>query len=228
VDDAIVYLVPVGGSRFELYSEAPDDVPPEAGAAAPAGFWRQWLHRLHQRWDDAVRLAARPGSADGWFASVRDRAVRSASESIAEQRTLWSLRHFTAVSLVHPSDLSEAAAAAARDGLLTRARRHHGWWLTIDAMLFIGSGVFVLIPGPNLLAYYFAFRVLGHYFSWRGARQAIDATAWRLTPEPALAELGGLAQVARAARAARVAAIAAQLNLPRLAAFFDRTAVPAR
>jgi len=86
----------------------------------------------------------------------------------------------------------------------------------------------VLIPGPNILAYYFAFRVVGHYLSWRGARQAIDATAWRLTPEPALAELGGLAHMARAARAPRVAAIAAELNLPRLAAFFDRTAVPAR
>ena len=175
-----------------------------------------------------MRLAARPGSADGWFARVRDRAVCKASESIAEQRTLWSLRHFTVVSLVHPSDLSEAEAAAARDGLLTHARRRHGWWLTIDATLFIASGVFVLIPGPNILAYYFAFRVLGHYFSWRGARQAIDATAWRLAPEPALAELGGLAHVARADRAARVAAIAAELNLTRLAAFFDRTAVPAR
>ena len=223
-----MYLVPVGGGRFELYSEPPDDAPADAHDSPTAGFWRRWLHRLHRRWDDAVRLAARPGSADGWFARVRDRAVCKASESIAEQRTLWSLRHFTAVSLVHPSDLSEVAAAAARDGLLTHARRHHGWWLTIDATLFIASGVFVLIPGPNILAYYFAFRVLGHYFSWRGARQAIDATAWRLTPEPALAELGGLAHVARTARAARVAAIAAELNLPRLAAFFDRTAVPAR
>jgi hypothetical protein len=228
VDDAVVYLVPVGKGLFELYSETPDDPPPDARAPATAGFWRRLLHRMHQRWDDTVQLASRPGSADGWFARVRDRAVCKAAESIAEQRTLWSLRHFTAVSLVHPSDLSEAAAAAARDALLTHARRHHGWWLTIDTTLFIGSGVLMLIPGPNILAYYFAFRVLGHYFSWRGARQAIDATAWRLTPEPVLAELGGLAHVARSARAARVAAIAAELNLPRLAAFFDRTAVPTR
>ena len=223
-----MYLVPVGGGRFELYSEPPDDAPPDTHDSPTAGFWRRWLHRLHRRWDDAVRLAARPGSADGWFARVRDRAVCKASESIAEQRTLWSLRHFTAVSLVHPSDLSETEAATARDAVLTHARRHHGRWLMIDAGLLIASAPFMLAPGPNILAYYFAFRVLGHYFSWRGARQAIDATAWRLTPEPALAELGGLAHVARTARAARVAAIAAELNLPRLAAFFDRTAVPAR
>jgi hypothetical protein len=223
-----VYLVPVGRGRFELYSEPPEEAPPDAGAAATSGFWRRWLLRLHQRWHTAVHLAARPESADGRFARVRDWAVRRAAESIAEQRTLWSLRHFTSVSLVHPSDLSEAEAAAARDRLLTHARRHHGWWLTIDATLFIASGVFVLVPGPNVLAYYFAFRVVGHYLSWRGARQAIGRTVWRLAPEPALAELGGLARVARAARAARVEAIAAELNLPRLAAFFDRTAVPAR
>jgi hypothetical protein len=228
VDDAIVYLVPIGNGRFELYSEPPDDPLPDAHASVTAGFWRRWLHRIHLRWHDAVRLAARPESADGRFARVRDWMICKAVESIAEQRTLWSLRHFTSASLVHPSDLSDTAVTAARDHLLVHARRHHGWWLTIDATLFAASGVFVLIPGPNILAYYFAFRAVGHFLSWRGARQAIDATAWRLTPEPALAELGGLAHVARAARAARVAAIAAALNLPQLAVFFDRTAVPAR
>jgi hypothetical protein len=175
-----------------------------------------------------VRLATRVEPADGRLARARDWAVRRAAESIAEQRTLWSLRHFTNVSLVHPSDVSALEVTAARDRLLTDARRHHGWWLTIDAMLFVASGVFVLIPGPNVLAYYFAFRVVGHYLSWRGARQAIERTAWRLAPDPMLAELGGLAHLARAVRAARVEAIAAEMNLPRLAAFFDRTAVPAR
>ena len=220
--------MPVGNRRFELYSEPPDDAVPDLHAKATAGFWRRLLYRLDERWNEAVRLAMRPEAADGWFARFRDRAVRKAAESIAEQRTLWSLRHFTNVSLVHPSDLSALEVTAARDRLLTHARRHHGWWLTIDAMLFVASGVFVLIPGPNVLAYYFAFRVVGHYLSWRGARQAIERTAWRLAPDPMLAELGGLAHLARAVRAARVAAIAAEMNLPRLAAFFDRTAVPAR
>jgi len=220
--------VPVGNRRFELYSEPPDDAVPDLHAKATAGFWRRLLYRLDERWNEAVRLAMRPEAADGWFARFRDRAVRKAAESIAEQRTLWSLRHFSDASLTYPSDLSEDAAMAARDRLLTHARRHHGWWLTIDTTLFIASGVFVLIPGPNVFAYYFAFRVVGHYLSWRGANQALEATRWRLVPEPLLAELGGLAHVARAARAARVAAIAAELKLPRLAAFFDRTAVPAR
>jgi hypothetical protein len=226
--DAVVYLVPVGHGRFELYSEPPEDPVLDAHARATAGFWRRLLYRLDERWNEAVRLAMRPEVADGWFARVRDRAVRRTAESIAEQRTLWSLRHFSDAALIYPSDLSESAAAAARDRLLRHARRHHGWGLTIDTTLFVASGVFVLIPGPNVFAYYFAFRVVGHYLSWRGATQALEATRWRLASEPALAELGGLAHLPRASRTARVAAIAAELKLPRLAAFFDRTAVPGR
>jgi hypothetical protein len=131
------------------------------------------------------------------------------------------------VTLVHPSDQSAAQATAIRDRILTHASTHHVRWLAFDAGALVVSGVLVVIPGPNLIAYYLAFRVIGHYFSWRGTRQAALA-AWDLRSEPALAELGGLADLPREARASRVHAIAARLHLPSLAAFFDRTAVSAR
>jgi hypothetical protein len=225
LDDVIVYLVPVGAGRFELYTEQRDDAAPDAPPPVEP-FWRQWRHRLHERWREAVHSARHAEPSSGWMGRVRDRAVRGVAETIAEQRTLWSLRACTGAALVHPSDLTEETAAAARDRLLMHAGRHHGRWLMIDAALLAVSGVFVIVPGPNVLAYYFAFRVVAHYLSWRGARQALVRTAWRLSPEPALADLGRLAALPRDARASRVDAIAAALNLPRLAAFFDRTAVP--
>jgi hypothetical protein len=221
--DATVYLVPVGHDRFELYTEAADEVEP-AGAPPPTDpWWRRTLHRLHVRWREAVHAARGTEASAGWFARTRDRAVCRAAESIAEQRTLWALRHFAAATIVHPDDLSDAAAIAARDRLLAHARRHHGRWLLIDGVLLAASGVFMLVPGPNVLAYYFAFRVVGHYLSWRGATQALAATEWHQRPEPALSELGRLASLPRSTRADRVHAIAARLNLSRLAAFFDRT-----
>ena len=128
---------------------------------------------------------------------------------------------------MHPSDLSTAQAAAERDRILASARKHHSRWLAFDLVAFVISGLLVLVPGPNLIAYYFAFRVIGHYLSWLGARHAMRAS-WELRAEPALAELGRLADLPRDARATRVHAIAAGLNLPSLADFFDRTAVPAR
>ena len=90
------------------------------------------------------------------------------------------------------------------------------------------TAILVLLPGPNLIGYYFVYRAIGHFLSWRGARQALERIAWTPRPEDALAELGELAQQPRAERAGRVAVLAARLQLPRLVAFFDRVAVPAR
>ena len=222
----VVYLVPVGAGRFELYTEQRDDAVPDGLPPSAKGFWQQWRHSLHERWREAVRTSRHAEAPSGRLARVRDWAVRGVAETIAEQRTLWSLRACMGAALVHPSDLTGETAASARDRLLTHAGRHHGRWLIVDAVLLAVSGVFVIVPGPNMLAYYFAFRVVAHYLSWRGARQALARTAWRLSPEPALADLGHLAGLPRDARASRVDAIASALNLPRLAAFFDRTTVP--
>src|SRR5262249_17932852 len=148
--------------------------------------------------------------ADAW-ARMRDWAVRKTAEAIAEQRTLWTLRHSGRPSLVHPSDLSSADAAAERDRILTAARRHHSRRLAFGLVAFAISGLLAPVPGPNLIAYYFAFRVIGHYLSWLGARRATLAT-WTLHAEPALVELGRLADLPRDARASRVDAIAAGLN----------------
>ncbi len=217
-DQSVVYLVPVGGGCFELYCEPPDD------AAAASGR----LHRLQERWRAAVHSAHAGEAPAGRFARLRDWTVRHGAEMIAEQRTLRSLRLVTAATLVHPADLDGRAADGIRERLLRHSRRHHGWWLIGDTLLFVACGVLAVLPGPNLLAYYFALRVAGHLFSWRGARQALDRTRWQLRGEPALTELAGLVDVPRDARAERVEAIASGLNLPRLAAFFERTAVPVR
>jgi hypothetical protein len=225
LDNAVVYLIPVGRARFELYSEAADEPTAEAAPPPTAPAWRRTLHRLHEQWRDLVKTASRGEPSAGWFARVRDRAICRAAESIAEQRTLWSLRHFTKATIVYSTELSDGGAISARTGILAHARRHHGRWLIVDTVLLIVSGILALVPGPNILAYYFAFRVVGHYLSWRGARQAMDFTEWQQRPEPALAELGRLASVPRAARVDRVEAIATRLGLPRLAAFFDRTAI---
>ena len=223
VSNAVIYLVPVGSERFELYSEPPADAEPEAEAAG-TGFWRNLAHRAQARWREAVRSARHADADAGFFSRARDAVVCRTADAIAEQRTLWTLRGVEAAELVHPSDRTAEQAAAIRDGILNRARTHHLRWLFVDAVVLIASGVFMLVPGPNVIAYYFAFRVVGHFFSWRGARQALQATRWQLRSEPALVELGQLAHLPPDTRAPRLHAIATDLNLPRLAAFFDRMA----
>jgi len=228
LDETVVFLVPLGSARFELYSEPPDDHPVPEPGEAPEGFLLRQLHRLQEHWREAVHTARRREPSATRWGRARDWTVCHIAESIAEQRTLWSLRHGSTATLVYPSNLSEQAAVERRAAILAHARRYHGVWLILDGLLFVASGLLVLVPGPNVFAYYFGFRMIGHYLSWRGAGHGIDRTQWSTRPEPALDELAALAGEPRDARASRVEAIAEALKLPRLAAFFDRAAVPAR
>lgn len=231
----IVFLVPIRQGRFELYSEAPEEstVAPEENA----GRVKRWAHAAHVRWHALVDTARRAragashaaphagaGTSYGHFARWRDQVICRLAESIAEQRTLWSLRKATSARLRFPSSIDAAAARTVLDRALGRARRHHGWWLLVDLILFVASGILFFVPGPNIVAYYIAFRVIGHLNSWRGARQGGQQIAWTLEADANLAELAALVDLPGETRAPLVAAIAARLNLPRLTAFFERVA----
>jgi K+-H+ exchange-related protein len=216
-----VFLVPAGRDRFELYSEPPEE--PGAAPAHDAGRIRQWMHAAHVRWH-AVVDRARRGESDGAFSRWRDAMVCRLAESIAEQRTLWALRRQPAAILQYPSTIDEGSARRVLNRALGAARLHHGRWLIVDLLLFIGSGVLFFVPGPNVVAYYLAFRVVGHLNSWRGARHGIAQTRWSLHSDADLGELSLLVDQPREARAPRVEAIAERLNLRRLSAFFDRVA----
>lgn len=179
--------MPLGSDRFELYTEPSDD--PGVAAPRPDGSVRRALHWLQERWRLAVLAAEAPDAvqAAGRVARARDWLVRRIAQSIDEQRTLWSLRGVAAAAFVYPAELSETAAAAIRDRLLAHARTHHGWWLLGNVVAVAATAVLVLLPGPNLIGYYFLFRTVGHYLSWRGARQALEHLAWQPRPEDAAA-----------------------------------------
>lgn len=218
----IVYLVPGGRSRYELYSETPE---PEVAEAEPEGRVRRWVQRASGEWRELVGRAQH-GASGTRFGRWRDRLVCALAESIAEQRTLWALRAVDAASVLIPSSLTPEQARAIIMVIFAEARRYHLRWLAIDGLIFTVSGLLAIVPGPNVLAYYFLFRVVGHLQSWRGARQGMDRIAWTFTPDAGLAELAGLVDQPRDTRAPRVEAIAERLNLPHLAAFFDRIALP--
>src|SRR5262245_58412495 len=196
-----VYLLALGRDRFELYSEPSEEpgAPPRPGA----GRLRHWAHEAYVRWHDVVESARRRTST-GRFAQWRDAVVRRLAESIAEPRTLWALASHAEAKLLFPATVGEREARAALDRALAGARRHHGWWIVIDAPLLIVSGILAPVPGPNVLAYYLAFRVVGHWLSWRGAGHGATHMQWLLEPDGNLAELASLVNLPRAARASRV------------------------
>jgi hypothetical protein len=224
-----VFLVPVGADRYELYCEVPDE-PLDADDDPPRGFVRRMKHRFRAMLAEAER-ERRQGRGDrphrGRLARLNARMMRWVAETIAEQRLLWSLRRQTQAAFIYPDDMEEAQAVTVCRAQLGRDFDKHQFWLIIDSLGFIGSGLLMLVPGPNLLAYYFAFRLVGHYFSLRGARQGLNAIAWTNRPSAPLSELRRAVALAPEARERRVNDIAASLGLEHLARFFQRTASPA-
>lgn len=226
-----VFLVPIGGDRYELYCEVPDD-PVEAQAETPSDFVRRWVHKLKDRFHAVLAEAERErrkGRAErppgGWIARTRARAMRWVAESIAEQRLLWHLRGQHAATLFHPDDLDAGQSTAVLRRQLGRDFDKHQFWLIFDTLGLLGSFVLVPIPGPNPVLYYFAFRVVGHYLSLRGARQGLNKTVWSTEPSTPLTELRRASALDPVAREARVNEIALLLRLEHLTTFFKRTAI---
>jgi hypothetical protein len=229
--DMDVYLVPVGTDRYELYCEVPDEPLDLPDGDPPKGFIKRLRHQFRQMLADAERdrRQGRVSRPEGtWVVRLKARMMRWVAESIAEQRLLWHLRSQVEACLYYPDDLDEASATTRLRTQLRRDYEKHRFWLIIDALLFLLSGLLTLIPGPNLIAYYFAFRLVGHYFSGRGARRGLDIVHWRSETSAPLSDLRGAITLEPELRVRRVHDVAVRLRLEHLASFFERTAVPAR
>lgn len=237
-----VYLVPIAAlkdAQYELYCEVPDE-PPDKRREAPTGFWRrvkhylsprQLKHRFSEMIAEAERERHRERADDdpvpsGLLARAKARTLRWIAESIAEQRLLWHMRNQTAAVLFYPDDLDATRAAAELRRQLTRDFEKHRLWLIVDSLGFIASGLLFLVPGPNAVAYYFAFRMVGHYLSLRGARQALDAVTWTNAASPPLSQLRRAIGMSADLRERQVLDVEQALDLERLAKFFDRVVVP--
>jgi Mitochondrial K+-H+ exchange-related len=223
-----VYLVPVARDNHELYCEVPDE--PDEPADAPDGGF---ISRLKARFSAILAEAERERrhghsghESRGVFGRAKARSLRYVAESIAEQRLLWHLRRQTDACFFFPDDLDEEKAMAHFRRHLRRDFEKHRFWLVIDSLGFVASGVLFFVPGPNLVAYYFCFRMVGHYFSLRGARQGLDGVRWTTERSAPLSELRRAIDLDCDERERRVHAVAATLKLEHLFKFFQRTAIP--
>lgn len=235
-----VYLVPVGHGRHELYCEVPDepDAPGEAEETLDAStFWGRMHARFivpvmrraqaairdaEREWRD--RQAGRIEEPHGRWGRAKARMRAWIAEKVAEQRLLWHMRRQEHCALFHPSDIpGEQGLAMMRDALQRDAKRHRNWFI-IHTVLFVASGLLALVPGPNLVAYIFLFRLAGHFFSMKGARQGLNVAIWTAKPCPELTELRAAVELPPTERGARVRAIGDALRLEHLATFFNRVA----
>jgi hypothetical protein len=225
-----VYVIPVAPERYELYCEhdvSDDDVvgevPPQGRLARMFANFKEQLARVEaERISGEARAHAGPRT---WTERMKDRALCWIAEKIAEQRLLWRLRNESELMLHYPDDMKEDAAIGSARTELQREADRHMKWIVIDGLLFVGSGVFFFVPGPNLIAYYFGFRLAGHYLSRRGANHGLTDVQWKSCASPQLSRLRRVLALTPHEREREVHAVASALQLPHLAKFFERTSV---
>jgi hypothetical protein len=222
-----VFVIPVGRERYELYCEQPAETEAEP-EPAPEGVFGKLRYRFTEMLRAAEERQRHGAPADepkGWLGRVQDRVMAWVVERIAEQRLLWNLRRQTTAVAAHPQDMTFEQVMTLIRRTLQRDYERHRLWLVLDTLFLIASGALMLVPGPNLVAYYFAFRVVGHWLSMRGAAQGLHHVVWSGRPCPPLGELRDLAVLEPRARDQRIHDIAARLRLQHLSTFFERVTV---
>lgn len=225
-----VYVIPVGRDRYELYCEPSVDPESTADSVPVTGI----VGRLRQRFSVMLRAAeerqrpyrhsgaVEPDLKVGSYRKLQDRALGWVAQRIAEQRLLWNLRRHTSAVAVHPQDLTFDQVMTLIRRTLQRDYERHRLWLAVDALGLLVSIPVTLVPGPNVLSYYFAFRVVGHWLSMRGAMQGLRRVSWSGCPCPPLTELRDVFTMESPARDARVHDIARRLRLQHFSTFFER------
>lgn len=222
-----VYVLPVAPDRYELYCEhdGPDadvigEVPQGRFAKMYANFKEALARVEEERLSGVARVHDRPRT---WTERMKDRGLCWIAEKVAEQRLLWRLRNESELTLHYPDDMTDEIAIGTARADLQREVDRHGKWVVIDGLLFVASGVLFFVPGPNLVAYYFGFRLAGHYLSRRGAKHGLTEVQWHSCGSAQLSRLRRVLALDPVERDREVHEVASALRLPHLAKFFERT-----
>lgn len=167
-----VYLLPAKRGRYRL-------VAPELEEELAARSEEDGPETAEPGREPASDPSPEPG-ADGegsglrraWRVGVRWLETRGG----ATERVLKGLRVPEQVDVVHPEGLPRHAARRIYRRKVEESVRRHRRWLLVDGALLPVSVLFSLVPGPNVLLPYLAWRALSHWRGQAGGTRSLDAS----------------------------------------------------
>jgi hypothetical protein len=165
-----IYLLSIDRQRFFFYadeSEPPDDHSDgdESSREDHTG-WKGWLldrwHRLQSFWEHSE------SSAVHWTRRIWDWLH---SWAHPDETMLLRLRSARRIELHHP-----ASRAAAEVRSLWREYLNHRWWrhllwMSVNVVVAPATWLLAILPGPNVIGYWFTYRALHHTLIVWGIRR---------------------------------------------------------
>lgn len=169
-----------GLPRFELERVAPDD--PRYQELGPVCFHpanprsegriEKQIVRLSRKLDSlSRRWNATQGQLPLWVSRTLRWLQRWKREDEELLRALCSVE---AVRVEYPSAWKPNRARRRWGQMLRSGRNHHLFGLGLSLALLPISLLLTVVPGPNVLGFWFSYRAISHSLSWLGARRAIN------------------------------------------------------
>jgi hypothetical protein len=127
------------------------------------------------------------------------------------------LRGAQRIELIHPASLSAAAAGEQWEDYLLSRKRRHTLWLVLNTLVSPVTVLFVPLPGPNVIGYWFVYRAICHLLARLGIRRVLSSEV-----STSLVASSVLDGTLAAGDTERIAAVEAGFGLQGLGAYLDR------
>ena len=145
-----VYLLPRKKGQYLLYSEEFQTETPKQNALEKSQDQNKFVNLIKSGYKTAT-------------------AKRNRSEKLLKEMT--TLSHIT---VYYPANLSLDKVREIYNGIIQVQIKKHKRWFIVDGALLPISAIFSIVPGPNLLLAYLAWRTLAHYKTKKGGERAVS------------------------------------------------------
>jgi hypothetical protein len=173
----VYYLSTQDGQRFFYYDSSEIEAE-QPGAAVPKsnGLWA-WAER---RWETIQKAMDDPdGGVTRWVGRAWNWLH---SFSHPDETMLAQFASTNEVVLHYPASLPIKSVQKAWRRYLKKRSRSHKFWTAVNVVAIPFGALFMILPGPNVIGFWFVYRAVYHYLAVRGVgrvRRGAVATRWQ-------------------------------------------------
>ncbi|MFI5459179.1 MAG: hypothetical protein ACHRXM_27435 [Isosphaerales bacterium] len=165
-----IYLLLISRERFFLYSDesesSHDEGEGDDSASTARPGLRGWFHARYSRFKSAWQHA--DSGAMLWMRRAWDWLHSFAHP---DEAMLARLRSARRIDLHHPAARTRDEVSATWQGYLTQQWRRHLIWVSLNGVIAPFAFLLFILPGPNLIGYWFAYRAIHHFLVVWGIRR---------------------------------------------------------